>query len=154
MKRKLERETVVNFLTLLLHCLEVGWQNVVSWCSGRALSPNDVIQQIENTLTCYKSASHKLKSERSELQCTRSRSDRASDEVWRSTCFVCMDLNHIINSREKKRLTVLCRERREISLTVLLVNCHDVTGRIFDRWISRQTGMKSSLKLHNQLGKK
>ena len=103
MKRKLERETVVNFLTLLLHCLEVGWQNVVSWCSGRALSPNDVIQQIENTLTCYKSASHKLKSERSELQCTRSRSDRASDEVWRSTCFVCMDLNHIINSREKKK---------------------------------------------------
>ena len=27
---------------------------------------------------------------------------------------------------------ILCRERREISLTVLLVNCHDVTGRIFD----------------------
>ena len=34
---------------------------------------------------------------------------------------------------KKKRLTMLCRERREISLTVLLVNCHDVTGRIFDR---------------------
>ena len=37
---------------------------------------------------------------------------------------------------------MLCRERREISLTVLLVNCHDVTRGIFDQWISRQTGMK------------
>ena len=27
---------------------------------------------------------------------------------------------------------MLCRERREISLTVLLVNCHDIVGRIFD----------------------
>ena len=26
---------------------------------------------------------------------------------------------------------MFCRELREISLTVLLVNCHDVTGRIF-----------------------
>jgi len=25
---------------------------------------------------------------------------------------------------------MLCRERREISIIVLLVNCHDVTGRI------------------------
>ena len=32
---------------------------------------------------------------------------------------------------------MLCREQREISLTVLLLNCHDVTGRIFDRRISR-----------------
>ena len=31
---------------------------------------------------------------------------------------------------------MLCREQREISLTVLLLNCHDVTGRIFDRRIS------------------
>ena len=31
---------------------------------------------------------------------------------------------------------------RENTLTVLLVNCHDVTGGIFDRWISRQPGMK------------
>ena len=27
---------------------------------------------------------------------------------------------------------MLCREWREISLIVLLVNCHDVTGRICD----------------------
>ena len=44
---------------------------------------------------------------------------------------------------------MLCQERREMSLTVLLVNCHDVTGRIL-----RQTGMKSPLKWHNQPGKK
>ena len=49
---------------------------------------------------------------------------------------------------------MLCREQGEISLTVLLGNCHDVTGRIFDRWISRQTGMKSPLKWHNQPGQK
>ena len=49
---------------------------------------------------------------------------------------------------------MLCRERREISLTVLWVNFHDVTGRIFNRWVSRQTGTKSPLKRHNQPGKK
>ena len=49
---------------------------------------------------------------------------------------------------------MLCRERGEISPTVLLLNCHDVTGRIFDRRISRQTGMKSPLKWHNQPQKK
>ena len=49
---------------------------------------------------------------------------------------------------------MLCRERRETSLTVLLVNCHDFTGRIFDPSISRQTGMKSPLKWNNQAGKK
>ena len=36
---------------------------------------------------------------------------------------------------------MLCWERHEISLTVRLVNCHDVTGRIFDRLISLQTGI-------------
>ena len=30
---------------------------------------------------------------------------------------------------------MLRRERREISLTILLVNYHDVTGRIFDRYV-------------------
>ena len=40
------------------------------------------------------------------------------------------------------------------SLTLLLANCHDVTSGIFDRWISRQIGMKSSLKWHNQPGNK
>ena len=45
--------------------------------------------------------------------------------------------------REKNDWHMLCRERREISLTVLLVNCHDVKVRIFDQWISRQTGIKS-----------
>ena len=49
---------------------------------------------------------------------------------------------------------MMCREQREISLTFLLVNCHDVAGRILDRWISRQTGMKSPLKWHNQPEKK
>ena len=34
------------------------------------------------------------------------------------------------------------------------LNCHDVTSGIFDRWISHQTGMKSSLQWHNQPGKK
>ena len=57
-------------------------------------------------------------------------------------------------TREKNDWHTLCRERREMLLTVLLVNCHDVTGGIFDRWISRQTGMKSSLKWHNQPRKK
>ena len=70
-------------------------------------------------------------------------SDRASGEVSRSTCFAWMDLHHIINSRGKKNdWHMLCRERHEISLTVLLVNCHDVTGRILDRWILRQTVME------------
>ena len=55
-------------------------------------------------------------------------------------------------TREKMIDIMLCRERSEISLTVLLVNCHDVTTRIFDRWISRQTGMKSPLKWQNQPG--
>ena len=55
---------------------------------------------------------------------------------------------------EKNDCHMPCRERREISLTVLLVNCHDVTGGIFDRKISRQTGTNSPLKRHNQLGKK
>ena len=59
----------------------------------------------------------------------RSLSDLASnDEVSRSTCFAWMDLSHIINSRGKKVIDIC-----EISLTVLLVNGHDVTGRIFDR---------------------
>ena len=62
----------------------------------------------------------------------RSRSYRASNEVSRSTCFAWMDLNHIRNSPGKKNdWHMMCREQREISLTVLLVNCHDVTGRIF-----------------------
>ena len=36
-------------------------------------------------------------------------------------------------TREKMIDIMLCRERRQISPTVLLVNCHDVTRRIFDR---------------------
>ena len=48
---------------------------------------------------------------------------------------------------------MLCWERCEISLTVLLVNYHDVTSRIFHQKILRQTGMKSPLKWHNQPGK-
>ena len=48
----------------------------------------------------------------------------------------------------------MCRELRELSLTVLLVNRHDVTGWIFDWWISRQTDVKSALKWHNQPGGK
>ena len=42
---------------------------------------------------------------------------------------------------EKSDWHMLCWERHEISLTVRLVNCHDITGRIFDRWISLQTGI-------------
>ena len=62
------------------------------------------------------------------------------------------DLNHIIYSRGGKNdRHMLCRKRLE---TVLLVNCHNVTGRIFSQWISRQTVMKSPLKWHNQPGKK
>ena len=38
---------------------------------------------------------------------------------------------------------------REISLTVLLVNSHDVTGRIFRPVISRQIGVKRPLKWDN-----
>ena len=40
--------------------------------------------------------------------------------------------------REKNDWHMLGRERREISLPFLLVNCHDVTGRIFERWFSHQ----------------
>ena len=47
---------------------------------------------------------------------------------------------------------MLCQERREISLNVLLVNYHDVTSRIFQQRILCQTGMKSPLKWHNQSG--
>ena len=61
---------------------------------------------------------------------------------------------HYKFTREKTDRHMLCWEQREISLTVLLVNCHDVTGRIFDRSISRRTGMKSPLKWHNQPGRK
>ena len=49
---------------------------------------------------------------------------------------------------------MLCREWRQILLTLLLVICHDFTGGIFDWLISRQIGMKSPLKWHNQAGKK
>ena len=81
----------------------------------------------------------------------RLHSDWASNEVLRSTCFAWMDLYHIKNSRRKKKIDMymLCRERHEIllSLTVLLVNYHDV-GRILSQWILRQTGMKSPLKWH------
>ena len=54
--------------------------------------------------TCYKSTSHNF-------------------VLKRSTCFAWMDLNHNIHSRRHK----LRRERREISLTVLLVHYRDVT---------------------------
>ena len=33
---------------------------------------------------------------------------------------------------EKNDCQMLCQERREISLTLLLVNCHDLTSSIFD----------------------
>ena len=83
--------------------------------------------------------------------------DWLSDEVTRSNCFPWMDLNYIINSHGKKVIDILCSVRsgvKIISLTVLLVNCY-VTDRIFDRWISRQTGMKSPFRWHNHLlGKK
>ena len=40
----------------------------------------------------------------------------------------CLDLNHIVNSR------IRCvGEWCQISLALLLVNCHDVTFGIFDR---------------------
>jgi len=82
----------------------------------------------------------------------RSSNERRSRE--RSTCFAWVDLNHIINSRAKKWLTyaalgVVSNIRHVTScktVTLLLVNCHDVTGGISDRWIWRQTGMKSPLK--------
>ena len=43
------------------------------------------------------------------------------------------DLNYIINSRGKNDCLMRCREWRQISLILLLVNCHDVTSGIFDR---------------------
>ena len=46
-----------------------------------------------------------------------------------------------------------CGDWHQISITLLLVNCHDVTGGIFEWWILRKTGMKSPLKWHNQPGK-
>lgn len=41
----------------------------------------------------------------------------------------------------------------KILLTVLLVNCHVVSGKILDFRISRQTGLKSPFKWHKQSGK-
>ena len=56
-----------------------------------------------------------VKSEGSDLQCTRLRSDQASDKVSRTTCFTWMDLNHIINScGNKNDWHLLCQERWEI----------------------------------------
>ena len=46
-----------------------------------------------------------------------------------------------------------CGDWHQISITLLLVNCHDVTGGIFEWWILRKTGMKSPLKWHSQAGK-
>ena len=51
-----------------------------------------------------------------------------------------------------KKMINTCCVRRGICCP--LVNCHYFTGRILDRWISRQTGMKSPSKWHNQPGKK
>ena len=42
-----------------------------------------------------------------------------------------------------------CRDWHQTSITLLLVNCHDVTGRIFEQWILCKTGMKSPLKWHS-----
>ena len=53
-------------------------------------------------------------------------------KVSRLTGFTLMDLNHINSCGKKVVDIMLCQEWREISLTVLLVNCHDVTGRVFD----------------------
>ena len=58
--------------------------------------------------------------------------------------------SHYKFTRETNDWQTLCLEWPEISLTVLLVTCHDVKDRIFDPWISRQTGTKSPLKWHNQ----
>ena len=96
--------------------------------------------------------SHVLISERGKLQCMRSCSKLASNKV---DLFGMNGFEWYYKPmREKKLIGKLCRERREISLLVLLVNCNDVSGRIFDWRISRQTGMRSPLKWHNQPGKK
>ena len=79
-----------------------------------------------------------LESERSELQCMRSPFRLNGFEIYYKL------------TRGKNDWHKLCRELHEISLTVLLVNCHDVTDRILERRISRQTGMKSPLKWPNQ----
>ena len=63
----------------------------------------------------------------------RSHSDRASDKVSRLTRFTLMNLNNINSCGKKVVDIMLCQEWREISLTALLVNCHDVMDRIFDR---------------------
>ena len=62
-----------------------------------------------------------------------------------------MDLNHVIYLRGKKANTgvflEVLRLRHADTLSLLLVNCHDVTAAIFDRG-------KSPLKWHNQPGQK
>ena len=46
---------------------------------------------------------------------------------------------------------MLCREWRQISLALLLVNCHDVTGGIFSaEFYAKQ--YEKSFKLHNRPG--
>ena len=48
--------------------------------------------------------------------------------------FFCLDLNHIVNSRREKKIDIRCvGEWCQISLALLLVNCHDVTFGIFYR---------------------
>ena len=82
----------------------------------------------EIRLACYKSTSHKL------LKASKA---RFIEEMW--TKRASMRSHHRANDEVASRL---------------LVNCHDVIDDIFDLWISRQTGMKSPSKWHNQLWKK
>ena len=74
-----------------------------------------------------------LKSELIELTCMRSRRDRAERQSLAVDLFRLNGFESYKFTREKNDSHRQCRERREISLTVLLVDCHDVTGRIFDR---------------------
>ena len=131
----------------LRHHLQIlrDWQTLNAW----TLAVFTTFTSLSHRLACYKSTSHKfLKvNEASFNAWGRTATERAGDEVWRSTCFAWMDLSHIYNFMPgKKNWHMVCWERGEISLTVLLVNCHDLTGWIFDRWISRQTGTKSPFK--------
>ena len=79
----------------------------------------------EIRLARYKSISHKLKRERSELHWGNV-NEAGINEVARNRA------NDEVASR-------------------LLVSCHEVIDGIFDLWISRQTG---PLKWHNELWKK
>ena len=141
----------------------VAWDKRQKFATSPAVSLQLILcRESLVTLQVYKSTSHikVLKSVQSELlthEVTQPLSEWWSLKVDSLFLPEWFELYYKL-TLEKKWLTytVCCVGSgvNNLSLTVLLVNCQNVTSRIFDRWISRQTGMKSPLQWHNHPGKK